>query len=256
VQRDVAAEPCGDLADQLSRRLGRRNPERVDDDRLLCAGLGGGLVGEAEEVVLRTRPVDPEVGDADTPPDGERDRATDPLQHRLPGDAVRLELEVGDRALDHRGVHAELYELLDVRLNCAGEAPDLGRETCAGDQLDRAPVVLRDARETGFDAVDPEPVECACQLELLLGVENDPDRLLAVAQRGVVQPHAPAQLVRTVDLAGPDHRTTPSGKGDSFCAPSAVIRKLSSRRSPPPPSQYAPGSIASTILSSIVPPPA
>ena len=32
-------------------------------------------------------------------------------------------------------------------------------------------------------------------------------------------------------------RTTPSGKGDSFSAPSAVMRKLSSTRSPPPPSQ-------------------
>ncbi len=51
-------------------------------------------------------------------------------------------------------------------------------------------------------------------------------------------------------------RTTPSGNADSFSTPSPVTRKLSSTRSPPPPSQYTPGSTASTMPSSNVPPPA
>src|SRR4051812_16080986 len=40
-----------------------------------------------------------------------------------------------------------------------------------------------------------------------------------------------------------------SGKRHSFSLPPVPIRKLSSTRRPPPPSQYAPGSIASTMPS-------
>ena len=167
----------------------------------------------------------------------ERDRLRDPLEHRLARDAERLELAVGDRRLDHGRGHPELDECLDIRGDRAREAPDLGFQASRGDELDRAPVVLGDAREAGLDPVDAELVEEACDLELLLGIKHDADGLLAVAQGGVVEPDPPADAMRVVERAGPDqvlHRTTPSGKADSFSAPSAVIRKLSSSRRPPP----------------------
>src|SRR5581483_1413619 len=116
-------------------------------------------------------------------------------------------------------------------------APHLRLEAGARDQLDRAPVVGGHAREARFDPLDAEPVEEARDLELLLRVEHDADGLLAVAQRRVVQTDAAADRVAVVQGAGPDqlgHRTTPSGNGESFSAPAAVIRKLSSTRSPPP----------------------
>src|SRR5581483_474043 len=111
-----------------------------------------------------------------------------------------------------------------------------------------------------LDPVDPELVEQPGDLELLLGIEHDADRLLAVAEGRVVEADAAADAVRVVQRPGPDlarqQRTIPSGKDESFSSPSAVTRKLSSTRSPPPPSQYTPGSIASTMPSSNSPPPA
>src|SRR3990170_1450414 len=159
--------------------------------------------------------------------------------------AERPQLAVRDRALDHRRADAELDEGLDVGLHGTREAPDLGVETGGGDQLDRLPVVLGDAREARLDAVDADCVERPCDLELVLGAEHDADRLLAVAQGGVVQADRTVRLRIEgvpVDVARPDlaalegHQATiPSGKGESFCGdPSGVTRKLSSTRSPPP----------------------
>ena len=136
--------------------------------------------------------------------------------------------------------HAERDERLEVGRHRPREAPHLGSQARLGDQLDRLPVVVGHARESRLDTVDAEVVEQARDLELLLGVEHDADGLLAVPQRRVVQPDVAANRVRIVQGAGPDqlvHDTTPSGKLDSFSAPSAVIRKLSSTRSPPPPCQ-------------------
>ena len=128
----------------------------------------------------------------------------DPLEHRVARDADRVELQVGDRRLDHREAHAELDEQLEVGGHGAREAPDLGAQAGGRDQLDRAPVVVRDAREAGLDAVDAELVEQPRDLELLLGVEHDADGLLAVAQRRVVEADVPAEAVRVVQRAGPD----------------------------------------------------
>src|SRR5262249_47661232 len=177
--------------------------------------------------------------------------------HLLARDPDRLQLEIRDRRLDHRGLDAELDEELEVGRHSPGETPDLGLQARAGDQLDGAPIVLRDARESGLDPSDPEAVEQPRDLELLLGREDDADGLLAVAQRGVVEADVATDCVTVIERAGPDqvgHRTTPSGKDESFSTPSLVTRKLSSTRSPPPPGQYTPGSTASTIPSSNSPP--
>ena len=189
---------------------------------------------------------------------GEAHRARDPVEHLLAVDADRVQLQVGDRRLDHGRRHAELDERLEVGGDRAREAPHLRLQPGVRDELHRVPVVLRDAREAGLDAIDAELVEELRDLELLLRVEHDADRLLAVAERRVVEADAPAHAVRVVQGPGPDltgqQRTIPSGNADSFSSPSLVTRKLSSTRKPPPPSQYTPGSTASTMFSSNVPP--
>src|SRR5262249_33759637 len=141
----------------------------------------------------------------------------------------------------------ELDERLDVGRNRAREAPHLGPEASAGDKLDSSPVVVGDAREAGFDAIDPAGVDRAGDLELLLRHQHDPDGLLPVPHRRVVQTDRMSRLrverllvdrSRPQLLAVERHaRTTPSGNGDSFSGPLALIRKLSSTRNPPPPSQ-------------------
>ena len=226
--------------DEVGDGLRRRDPERVDDGDLLRPGLDRGLVDLLVEVRLGARRVDAEERGADPVLGGEAHGARDPLEHLLAGDPDRLELQVGDRRLDHRGLDPELDEELEVGGHGAREAPDLRAQPGAGDQLDGAPVVLGHARETRLDPLDPEPVEQPCDLELLLGREDDADRLLAVAQRRVVQADATPDRVVVVERAGPDqvgHRTTPSGNEESFSTPSLVTRKLSSTRSPPPPGQ-------------------
>src|SRR5262249_29180738 len=122
------------------------------------------------------------------------------------------------------------------------EPPDLGAEARVRDALHGLPVVVRDSREPCLDAVDPQLVEQARDFELLFRVEDDADRLLAVAQGRVVEADVASDAVRVVEGAGPDEvfrhvRTPPSGNGESFSAPASVIRKLSSTRRPPPPSQ-------------------
>ena len=99
--------------------------------------------------------------------------------------AASLPSEIGLSITD--ACDAELDERLHVGLHRAREAPHLGPQPCGDDQLDGAVVVLRDPREPGLDAVDPGRVERARELELLLRPEDDADRLLAVAERRVVQ---------------------------------------------------------------------
>src|SRR4029078_2271173 len=112
--------------------------------------------------------------------------------------------------------------------------------------------------------VDPRRVEGARDLELLLGCEHDADRLLAVTERRVIEADRRARLRverLLVDRPRPDlcaverHACTiPSGNGESFSAPSAVMRKLSSTRRPPPPSQSRPVSFARRVPCSSSPP--
>src|SRR5262249_47605276 len=88
----------------------------------------------------------------------------------------------------------ELDERLDVGLDCAGKAPDLGAQPLVGDEPDGAGIVLGHAREARLDPFDPERVEQTRELELLLRIERDADGLLAVAECRVVQTDRPARL--------------------------------------------------------------
>ena len=257
VHRHVGTDPLRRFADELRHRLGGGDPERVYDDDLARTGLDRRNVDALVEIRLRARRVDAEERGDDAVLGGEAHRIADPAEHRLPVDADRVQLQVGDRRLDHRGRHAELDEGLEIRPNRAREAPDLCAQPRVGDELHRVPVVLGHAREARLDAVDAELVEQPRDLELLLRIQHDSDRLLAVAQRRVVQADGATEAVGVVQRSRPDlaqQRTTPSGNADSFSSPSCVTRKLSSTRRPPPPSQYTPGSTASTIPSSNEPP--
>src|SRR5919201_881150 len=246
VERHVRAEPLARLADQEGDCLGSGDADRVDHHRLLRARLDRGLVDGPEVAEVGARPVDAEERDGDPLPGGVGDGVDDPLQHRLAIDTERLQLAVADRRLDHARLQAELEERIDVGPDRAREAPDLGVEARVEDQAHGALVLGRDARKARLDTLDPEPVELPGDVELLLGVEHDADRLLAVAEGGVVEADLGLERRAAIDVAGPDlpgvgHRhesvTTPSGNGESFSAPVAVTRKLSSSRSPPPSSQ-------------------
>ncbi len=226
--------------------FGRGDPQRVDDDDLGGARVDSRLVRAAKELEVGAGAVDAEEGDADPVPDCKRDGRADPLQHRLGRHAQRAQLAVRDRALDHGGADAELDERLDVRLHRPGEAPHFGAQPCLGDEANGSEVVIGDAREAGLDPVDACGVDRAGELELVLGREHDAHRLLAVAQGRVIEADDDVRLrleCLAVEVARPDFlavdrhaRTIPSGKGESFSVPASVIRKLSSTRSPPPPS--------------------
>ena len=154
---------------------------------------------------------------------GEAHRARDAVEHLLAVDADRVQLQVGDRRLDHRRRHAELDERLEVGGHGAREAPDLRAQPGGRDQLHRVPVVLRDAREPRLDAVDAELVEQLRDLELLLRVEHDADGLLAVAERRVVQPDAArrrgTRRSARRSRSRRQQRTTPSGKRRELLEP-------------------------------------
>src|SRR5262249_27378220 len=103
-------------------------------------------------------------------------------------------------------------------------------ETCALDQLDRAPVLCGHAREPTLDPIDAELVEQTSDLELLLRVEDDADGLLPVAERRVVEADVPADAHLVVQLPGPDlvaHATYRSSRSGSCrgCRRSRRVRR-------------------------------
>ena len=141
----------------------------------------------SRKLEVGARAVDAEVADPHARVDGVRDRADDALDHLLARHPVGGELPVADRRLDHGRAHARLEQRLDVGGHGARETPDLGAQPGADDQPQRLGVLGRDAREARLDPVDAERVERRRDLELRLRVEHDADRLLAVAQRRVVE---------------------------------------------------------------------
>ena len=198
VDRDIRAEKLARAFHQHRCDLGGRNPERVDDRHLLRARLDRRRVRGLEERQVGPGAVDAEVGDANALARGERDCVADPSEHGLARNSERLQLEVGDRALDHARLDAELDQGLDVRPDRPREAPDLGVEHRTRDQPHRLVVVLADAWEAGLDPLDAGVREASGDLELLVGIEHDADRLLPVAERRVVEADLRLESVRPV----------------------------------------------------------
>ena len=114
------------------------------------------------------------------------------IRSRVTSSASSLPSEIGLSITV--ALHPELDEHLDVGLDGARETPDLGAQPGRRDQLDRTVVVCRDSREARLDAIDAGRIERLRDLELLLRREDHADRLLSVAQRGVVQPDGRLRL--------------------------------------------------------------
>ena len=209
VDRNVRSHPLACASDQIPNRLGGCDADRVDHHDLLRASLDRGLVDRLEVVRVRARAIDPEECDGDPLFHGKGDRIDDPFEHRFAVDAERLELEAGDRRLDHARADSELGESLHVGIDRPRESPDLRVEARSENQLHRTPIVGGDAWESRFDPFDAELVETTRELELVLGTEHHSDGLLTVAKRGVVEADVRLEGVGLVQLAGPEsHRVT------------------------------------------------
>ena len=98
--------------------------------------------------------------------------------------ALDVDVAGGDEGVDARalGVLDRVPGGVDVLLAGAGEAADHGALDLARDRLHGLEVAGRGDREAGLDHVHAEPRELVRDLELLLPVERDARRLLAVAQ--------------------------------------------------------------------------
>src|SRR5829696_532164 len=226
VDRHLAPDELDGLADEGRDRLRRRDPERIDHDDLAGSGVDRRGVDTSIEVGLGAARVDAEERGVDPVVAREPHRARDAVEHLVARDADRVELEVGDGRLDHGVPDAELDERLEVGRDGPREPPHLGAKARGRNEPHRLPVVRRDAREPGLDPVDAELVEEPRDLELLVWVQDDADRLLAVAKRRVVQADTAADRVGVVETARPDqvaHATTPSGNDDSFSAAPDVM---------------------------------
>ena len=114
-RRARASAPGRRPARARGRRGALRPPgvamPRVSTTTISAApGLDGRGVDAVEELEVGARGVDAEERDVDPVLGGERDGAPDPVEHRLARDAERVELAVGDRALDHGRAYADLDE--------------------------------------------------------------------------------------------------------------------------------------------------
>ena len=105
------------------------------------------------------------------------------------GNAVGLQLDIAGGNFDHGGLQSQPHQLFHVAASGARESPYFGvLQTCAAGSarwLRRLPAKL-----SGNPAsIRPTPSSSSFlrDLELLLRTEDDADRLLAVAQRGVVE---------------------------------------------------------------------
>ena len=190
---DDVLEPGDELVEllEIRRELERhRVADRVGDvdrGRALVDRDLTDLGGERDVRAGRVHRRELDVVDV---PLGVRDRraglALDVLAGRL---QLVLDVDVGgrDERVDPcpRGVLDRVPGGVDVGDMRPREPGDHGSLDPARDLLDRFEVPGRGDREPGLDHVDPQPRELLRDLQLLLGVEADPGRLLAVAQRRV-----------------------------------------------------------------------
>ena len=174
VDRHLVVEVLRDLADEERRRLRRRDPERVHDDDLCCAGVGRALVRRADEPEVGPRRVDAEERYADPVLHRERDRGADPLEHRLARDPERGQLPVRDRALDHGRGEPELDESIDVGRDGA-ENPQISAPSPASRMRE---IALASSSETRgkpcLDPIDARVVQGAGDRQLVLRERTTP----------------------------------------------------------------------------------
>ena len=114
VQRHVRADGVLDAGDEVGDRFGRGDPERVDGDHFLRAGLDRAPVYLREKVEVGPGAVDAEERNVD-PCLGARPYGVfDPPEHRLARDAECVELEIRDWRLDDGVGQTEVDDRLHV----------------------------------------------------------------------------------------------------------------------------------------------
>ena len=177
-----------DPAHHVLDRLGQRAAHRVDDaDRVGRRVLhhAGEHVGEI--VLARARRVIGEVDGVQAALLGVVDDVDALAQHVFPGPLeLVLELRIADRHLDDDAVAAAFERLVDVGVHRAGEGVDLRLQPELGNLLDRLEVHVGHRRHAGLDALDADFGELLGDRDLVLDVHDHAGRLLAVAQRRVV----------------------------------------------------------------------
>ncbi len=135
--------------------------------------------------------------------------SVDPLQEFFAGNSISFQLDVAGGRFDHRGAQSQPHQLVHIGFHGARESPEFGFQPRLLHQLNGFRIFGRDPRKTGFDAADAQFVELAGDLQLLLRREHHPDRLLAVAQRRVIEAHGVsrerrANLRTRIQFADPD----------------------------------------------------
>src|SRR5436305_10876494 len=98
-----------------------------------------------------------------------------------------MDVRGGDERVDPgpAGVPDRAPGGIDVGYVGASQPGDHGALHLARDLLHGLEITRRGDGEAGLDHVDAKPSQLLRDLQLLLGVEGDAGRLLAVAQRGV-----------------------------------------------------------------------
>ena len=116
-------------------------------------------------------------------------------QHVFPGPLeLILQLGIADRNLDDHAVAAAFERLVDIGVHRAREGEDLRLQSQFRDFLDGLEVLLGDRGHAGLDALDADFVQLLGNRDFVGDAEHHARRLLAVAQRGVVNAHARRQL--------------------------------------------------------------
>src|SRR5262249_7150304 len=211
VYRDGFSHPRLHFAHEEFDGLRRAHADRIDDGDFIGARVDRRAVDVAQIAEVAARAVHCEEVDALDPLVlGVFHRADHIAHDLLAGEAEGLHLHVAGGDLAEEIARAELEMRVDVGLQAAREAPDFGAQVGGEDALDRLRVFLRDAGEARLDTANAKLGELAGDLEFIVGGKANARRLLAVAQRRVVEANRPAAVepllngVPLLERAGPN----------------------------------------------------
>ena len=161
--------------------------ERVAEAQAVGALLFGRLAEAQQELEVGARGVLGVDRDVEVLRLGEGDALADLVEHPLTRLLqLVLDVDVARRHRDRDRVHAAVHGVLDVGGHGPVPGQDRGVEPEVDDLRDRRLLVAAHRRDAHLDLVDADLVEQLGDADLLVVREDDAGRLLAVAQRGVV----------------------------------------------------------------------
>ena len=167
-----------DHADRIRRRFLHQAGEQIGE--IFLAGARG-VVREIDHVHAAGL--------------GVVDHADALLQHVFPGPfELVFELGIADRDLDNHAVAAAFQRLVDIGVHGAGEGVDLRLQPQLRNFLDGLEILLGDGGHAGLDAIHADFGQLLGNRHFVGDAENHSRRLLAIAQRGVVNAHARGKL--------------------------------------------------------------